>query len=174
MGFGKENKGAILREAVVATLLGMVHHTAVFFTGGIVLTNDSFRMLKAILAGSVNGLTAGQGEGLYVGIAQGDQSVAEIAATLVLDGPVAARLTDISDVAEKPVWLIAGFDTQKSTTGTRGSLVGANGGKLATGTQQWTYPKGVGWNYFMWNEGLALTTGASATMTVTEFGVWVD
>ncbi len=172
MGFGKDGKGAILREAVTVAALGtLALNTAIFFTGGIVVT-DPFRMLKAICTGAIDGLTGGQAEGLYLGIAQGDQSVAEIAATLTNDGPVAHRSTDVADISEKPTWLFGYFE--RDAAGTSANLRDFDsGGSAAICKQAWTYGSDIGWNFFIFNTSTALGAGATAKMVVTEYGVWV-
>ncbi len=170
MGFGKDGKGVIIREDDVESL-GALAQFSVVKMDGITLRED-FRMLKSEIFAHVDVLTAGEGQGLLLGIANDDLSAAEIAACIVTDGP-----TDNSDrikveTANRNVKLLSSAILQ-DVAGTSRHFFGENGSPMITSKHRWTYSNPEGWAFFIFNDGLTLTTGSAVRLVATHFGMWV-
>ncbi len=169
MGFGKNHTGAILRSTETIALSTLAQNTAILFGSGIT-TVDAFRMLKAEVAAVVDGLTSGEGPGLMIGLAEGSLSVAQIAACLVADGPVGRGDRDDIELAERWCRLFGAVVGD----GTKAAFIGEGGSPIAVVKPRWTFSESEGWNFFIWNAGTPLTTGAVAKAIITHYGVWVD
>jgi len=63
MGFGKNNKGTMIREVVAGSALGALAQNGGVFITGPTLVED-FRLLKSEMAAVVDNLTATEGLGL--------------------------------------------------------------------------------------------------------------
>ncbi len=167
MGFGKNNTGAILRSKEAVVLLTLAADTAILFGSGITIGED-FRILKSETVAFVEGLTSGDGDGLMLGMANGDLSVTEIAECLLVDGPTDRNDAVKNERAMRAVWIIGGInDLQHNFRGKE------SGGNIIVHKPRWTFSDPEGWNYFIFNAGLALTTGSTAKLISTIFGVWV-
>ncbi len=176
MGFGKDGKGVIISESRAQALSTLANGTVLIIDTKLAMS-DSFRMLKAEAQCIVNGLTAGEGHGLSFGLAHGDLSVAEIGGALAQNGPIDRSLISERDAAERPTWMF-GAPQAVAAGGTAVIMVGPDGeggcGPIMRRNPRWTFPDGgVGWNWFVINDGQALTTGATARMRCKEWGVWV-
>ncbi len=117
MGFGKDGKGAIIRESRVQ-LLGALAESSAIFIGTKLAMVDRFRMLKAKMIGTLNGLTAGESNGLLLGLADGSLSLAEVEATFEIEGPLTRFDVQKTDEAERPVWMIGVAEGGSSGTET--------------------------------------------------------
>ncbi len=172
MGFGKDGKGAILRSAESVTLTTLAANSARIITNDIVLQED-FRMLKAEIFSTIEGLTAGEGDQLLFGIANGELSEAEIAECLVADGPVDRNDRLATERAERNVKLYSKYQKNASAD-TEAALNQEGSGAPLVIKHRWTYSNPEGWSLFVFNMGAsALTTGATARTIGTYFGVWV-
>jgi len=171
MGFGKNGTGAMLRSTETIALSTLASETAIKFGSSITLDED-FRMLKAEIFAHVAGLTAGEGEGLILGIANGELSVAEIAECFLVDGPVDRNDRVKTERAERFVKPMSALDIVLA--GTEEQFHGDGGGPMVTAKPRWTFSNPEGWDFFIYNNGpSALTTGAVARLIGTYYGVWV-
>lgn len=171
MGFGKNGTGAILRESGPVTLATLASEAAIIFSGSLAIENN-FRTLKQEILASIEGLTAGEGNGLILGIANGELSVTEIAEAMAVNGPLDRNDRAAAEQAERVVKVLGGF--APNSAGTGGSFRGDNGGPLIVSKFRWTYSNPEGWNFFIYNnDAAALATGAVARMYATTYGVWV-
>ncbi len=171
MGFGKNGTGAILRsqEEIVLSTLGDI--TAIKFLSDITIKED-FRVLRQDIFSHITGLTAGEGFGLMLGIANGELSVAEIAGCLLTDGPTDRNDRGKIETAERNVVLLS--EIEPVLSGVTEQFHGENGGPKITSKHRWTYSNPEGWDFFIWNHsGAALTTGATARLIQTTYGLWV-
>ncbi len=134
---------------------------------------DGFRMLKSNLFLDVAGLTAGEGQGLKLGLASSNLSPTEIKEALEVNGPIFRGQRTEKEQARRPVWLVAGL-RNLDPSATQASFVSENGGTMIVVKPQWTFPKGSPYVWFIYNRGGALTSGAVCSLSGTHFGVWVD
>ncbi len=171
MGFGKNNTGVIIRSTETVALSTLSNVTALKLGSGVSITED-FRMLKEEIFAVVTGLTAGEGAGLCLGIANGELSVSEIQECLVADGPVDRNDRVPQERAERFVKLFAAAAAGGEADTTR-IIVNENGGTKIVVKPQWSFSNPEGWDHFVWNLGPTLTTGATIFLTVVTYGVWL-
>ncbi len=168
MGFGKDGKGAIVKESTSFTL-GALGTQDVVAGAGPVMSED-FRIIKTEVYANITGLTTGEAEGLYLGLANGDLSAAEIEESLEAQGPLFPRDRIPEEKAERLTKMIGRFDDKALIA----VLLGPDGGSPVSKTIRWTFGKSqAGWKWFVHNIGTPLTTGATVRITATHFGVWV-
>lgn len=167
MGFGKNSTGAILRSKETVALVTLAADTAIKLTSNISIAED-FRMLRAEVWAHVDGLTAGEGDGLTIGIANGDLSVTEIAEALLVDGPVNRNDRVKQERAERFVKVFGSLNDLQHL------FRGENGGHMLIVKPRWTFANPEGWDLFIFNNGLALTTGATVRLIATYYGLWLS
>ncbi len=174
MGFGKDSKGAILRENTTIALSTLAANTVLKVDGADLTIQEDFRLMKSKLFSNITGLTGGEGEGMLLGIADDELSVAEIAEAINAAGPLDRNDNLSKERAERPVWLIGAFESNNAdATGTEGTFRGDNGGPMIVHKLPWTFSNPEGWVFFVMNTGSTLQTGASVRVTATHYGVWV-
>lgn len=166
-----KNKVAVLRSNEFIALSTLGAQTAIALGSGITITQNLF--LTALEAlGQVTGLTAGEGTGLMVGIANRDLDMAQIAECLVVDGPL-----DLNDKikAERASRFVKLFGAvEQAVAGTAMVFKGENGSMLMKTNPKWLFTSASsGFQMFIWNNGIALTTGATARLQSTFFGSWI-
>ncbi len=171
MGFGKDGKGAIVRQNLSLPLLTLASGDALKFPA--LTMGEDFRILKSEIYAHVATLTAGEGQGLLFGIANGELTNAEIAAALVTNGPTDINDRSLQESAERNVKLLSSGILIDSA-GIQRHLLGAEGGPMIVSKHRWTYSNPEGWSWFIFNDGPTLTTGATARMVATNFGMWVQ
>ncbi len=172
MGFGKDGKGVIIKETQ-SLALGALAAAAALSVAGPSIT-DSFRIIKSEIFATIEGLTAGQGNNLVFGIANNDLTDAEIAESFVTDGPVNRADRDKAEEAGRFTRLLSGA-SQMADSDTIRHFLNAEGGPLVEKTIRWTFVKGVGWQFFIFNnDGSALTTGSTLRILAVHYGVWLD
>ncbi len=175
MGFGKQNTGVIIREDSSQALGALANNTAILVASGNVIggnLQEDFRLLKSEILAHVDILTAGEGEGLIFGIANGELSVAEIAEAIQANGPLDRNDRLPQERAERNVKLLGTYD-MRDITAVSGKIKGDNGGPLIVSKHRWTYSNPEAWNFFVFNDGIVLTTGAQIRLVATHYGVWV-
>ncbi len=171
MGFGKDGKGAIIREQRSQALSTLADATALLI-GTKLATTEDFRLLKAEITCIVNGLTATEGNGLMLGLADGDLTVGEIKSVIQAQGPLDPNDIIQSDVAMRPVWLLGALEID--ATALQGLMRGEGNTSLIEAKPRWTFSQTKSWNWFIWNQtGGALATGGLAIIVAKSFGVWV-
>ncbi len=173
MGFGKDGKGAIIIENR-SQALSTLATAAVIFIGTKLPIAEDFRMLKAQIFAGIEGLAAGEGNGLLIGLAHGDLTVGEIKDSLDMEGPSDRGDLIKQEQALRPIFLLGALE--KDTNDTQGhfrSLWGSEYGIVAK--PRWTFQTTDSWNWFIYNEGGAvLTTGSTVRINTKCFGVWLD
>lgn len=171
MGFGKDGKGVIIRESRSQALATLNADIAIFIGTKVAITND-FRMLKAELNITIQGLTAGEGTGLILGLADGDLSTSEIESAILAAGPKDTNDVVTANVAMRPVWFVSLFD--ENSDATQGTFRGRDGEAPIMHKARWTFSETKSWNWFIFNRSASsLTTGAIVRMTNKVYGVWV-
>jgi len=166
--------GVIIRESVAGSGLGALGAKAAIGLGTLQsgMTED-FRILKSKIVAWVVGLTAGQGEGLCLGIQNGELSAAEVAECLVANGPtdrndrlLVERAGRYCEIFGDFVWMDPASVSMR--------LQGPEGGQPVTIKPRWTFNDPEAWDLFVFNAGGALTTGALLQLQATHYGVWLD
>ncbi len=171
MGFGKDGKGAILRESLTQALGALGSKSAIRILTDKMTLGEDFRMLKLIASCFGEGFTDGQPDDLFVGICNGELSDAEIAAALVTNGPSDRNTRTEVESAERMVQIIGALNVMNDDE--KAWCLNEQGGPMLVHKPRWTFSNPEGWNYFIYNNGSALTTGASVRLLATEYGVWV-
>ncbi len=171
MGFGKDGSGAIIKERTSVALATLAQNVAIKNDGAPVVLEDDFRILKSEVYAQVGGLAANEGTRLFLGIADDELTVAEIAEAINLSGPVDRNDNVNTERAERPVWLISAIDGAAAQTEHR--FRGRDGGPMIEWKKRWTFSNPEGWIFFVWNEGAALTTGSTVRLVATHYGVWL-
>ncbi len=171
MGFGKNGTGAIIKERNSVALGTLGQNIAIKIDGASVAITEDFRLLKSEIFCEIDALTSGEGSGLMLGIADDELSTAEIAEAINLSGPVDRNDNVNTERAMRPVWLISALDELGGAT--VGRFHGKSGGSMMEWKKRWTFSNPEGWVFFVWNEKAALTTGATARLVATHYGVWL-
>ena len=173
MGFGKNNTGVIIREQATQALGTLAANTALIIATGDLTITEDFRMLKSEIVAHLDALTSTEGDGLLLGIANGELTIAEIAETLQTDGPADFSDREGTERAERFVKVISQFE-QSDQTKTNGIFRNENGGPIIVIKPRWSFSNTNGWNFFLYNDGAnAFSTGAVVRLIMTHFGVWI-
>ncbi len=172
MGFGKNDTGVIIRDVTAGAVGALAGVTAVVFAGPAI--TDDFRMLKMESLGLVTGLTAGEAEQIVFGIANADLSATEIKEAIEANGPLNRADRDLQERAMRNVKVISALHDREADTSFTEQILDQSRGLPVVSKHRWTYSKGVGWNYFLYNRGATtLTTGAIFRSLHTIFGLWL-
>lgn len=172
MGFGKDNKGVILKEQTQLALLALASNEVILMPSEIALEED-FRILKAEVIAHVTGLTSDEGDGLVLGMANGGLTSAAIEASIEAQGPKGRDDRIIQEAAERQEHRLGVLETQ-SPGQIKGNFLGKEGGPIMTDKFRWTYSNPDGWTFYIYNNGGLLTTGATVKLIATYYGVWVS
>lgn len=172
MGFGKDGRGAIIRESRTQAL-GTLNNEVAIFIGSKLATTDDFRILKSEIFAFIGTLTSGEGPGLIFGLADGELSTGEIGAVINTDGPLGPNDIAVAQIAERPVFVLGQLD-DLGASGIKGHFRSEGGGPKIVFNPRWTFAHTTSWNWFIFNNtGANLTTGATVRLVVKNYGVWV-
>ncbi len=169
MGFGKDGKGVIIRENRNQAIGGIAAGAAVLI-GTKLATLERFRMLRTEVFAVAIGLTTGEGTGLLFGLADGQFTLGEVEGAIEANGPLGPNDTVTEDIADRPVWFLGALDRE---TGTEAIFENENGGHMLVSKPRWTFARTKSWNFFVYNLGASMTTGANVGIRTKSFGVWV-
>jgi len=170
MGFGKDGKGVIVRQSV-SQALGTLGANTALIIGTNIATLERFRMLKTEIYAGITSLTSGEGGSLLFGIVDGDLTLSEIEEAIELTGgPVGPNDPVNEAIAMRFMKWLGASDHEIAT---EGLFHNDEGGQLLAETIRWTFARTKSWNFFVYNLGAALTTGASVVVRAKSFGVWV-
>ncbi len=168
----KKSTMVIIKETQTTALGALAAGAAVAVVGPAI--TDDYRIIKTEVHAQIEGLTAGEGNGLIFGIANGDLSASQIAESLVTDGPVNASDRDKAEEAGRFTRMLSGSALMPDANTIR-DFPNDHGGPIIEKTIRWTFSKGVGWDWWVFNnDGSALTTGATLRLVATHYGVWVN
>lgn len=163
MGFGKDNKGAIITDATFITLGTLNDVTAVKQDSPLAITED-FRMISVDAFVTADGMTNQEGP-ITIGIADNELSVSEIAEAINAGGPLDSNDRSAQEQAERAVFPL--FDLYPSNQG--GMEVSNQRHKV-----RWTFKDSDGWCWFAYNHGgAALSSGGVVRIICKYYGVWV-
>ncbi len=176
MGFGKDGKGAIVREKTTITLGALAANDAAGQDSAVLLDMD-FRILKSEFTAVIRGMTSLEGIGLLLYMTQGILTVAEAEAAVEANGPL--RLGDKinEELADRWVRLV-GTTGAPTVNETERIFQNEQGGSILKINPRWTFRRGRtssegGWNWMVYNNGETITTGATVHLMATHYGVWV-
>ncbi len=178
MGFGKDGKGAILREDTTITLAALAADDVVIGSSSLSLDGD-FRILKSEIIATARGLTGGEGAALVLSMANGDLTAAQIEATIEQNGPQAQNDRDRQEIAERWVRRVGVTVEHSSTVVSPRMFRNEQNGALLELKPRWTFIRrrtaaDGGWSWAVYNNGVTLTTGATVHLLATHYGVWVN
>ncbi len=175
MGFGKDGKGVIIKEAATQPLLTLASNTGLFLASGNTVGASlkiRFRSLKVEYTGIINGAAVVDGDGpidLY--LVDGDLTVAEAEEAIELAGPVAANDRVAAERAMRWVKYMGQIWFVEQTANAENPHLRR---AVIEMTTRWTFGIDKGWRWMAYNSGSgALTTGATIKVTAKHFGVWV-
>ncbi len=176
MGFGKDGKGAILREKTQVTLGALAADDVAANVSALALDGD-FRILKSEITCTLRAITSLEGAGLILYMANADLTAAQIEATIEQNGPQASNDRDRQEIAERWVRRV-GTSPNGTVNLTERMFENEHGGSLLTINPRWTFKRrrtvtDGGWKWAVYNDGVVLTTGATANILATHYGVWV-
>ncbi len=163
---------AIIRETAIITLLTLADLTALKAVQASAITDD-FRIIKSEFYAFASGVTAGEffGFGLY--LVNDDLTAVQIQNALTNDGPLNSSDRDKIEAANRFVKLV-GVSDMLDDADTKPSFKGEDNEQLISKTIRWSFNKGVGWNWAVFNNsGGALTTGGIVKIVATHYGVWI-
>ncbi len=170
MGFGKDGKGVILRESL-SIGIGTLAAFAALKIGTAPAILERYRIIKSEIVASITGVTAGEMNGLYLGLSDGDLTLAELEAAIENNGPLGPNDTVSEAVSMRPVWWFG--VTHHNETLNEVTFQNEQGGYLMSRNVRWTFARTKSWSWFVYNMGTAPTTGATLSLRAKNFGVWV-
>lgn len=169
---GKDGKLAIIKEQTTVTLAALAGLDLVAAAGPVLA--QGFRIIKTVWSCGVISLTSNEGLGLILGISNGDLSAAEIEESLEAGGPLFRGDRDITERSERFTKQL-GTVNRTAVSGVSVMFQGPTGGSPTETILRWSFPLGTaGWNWWIYNLLDTLTTGASARILATHYGVWLD
>ncbi len=177
MGFGKDGKGAIVKEQSTITLAGLVGQDAVGDNSSVLLDAD-FRILKSEVTAVARGMTSLEGQGLILYMAEGDLSTTESEANIEQNGPIRMGSQIEEEIASRWVRRV-GITVGPTVNETERVFRNKYGGGLLELKPRWTFRRARtsnlgGWNWVVYNSGVTITTGGIIDLLATHYGVWVD
>ncbi len=176
MGFGKDGKGAIVKEKTQFAL-GALATQDVVSSNSAVLVDSDFRILRTDLTAVLIGMTSLEGQGLILYMSEGDLTAAEVEANIEANGPVSLGDKLIEEVASRWVRRV-GITMGPTVNETERVFKNKYGGGLLEITPRWTFRRRRtategGWNWDIYNDGANITSGATCHILATHYGVWV-
>ncbi len=177
MGFGKDGKGAIVKEQTTVTLVALAGQDLVQGNSNVLLDMD-FRILRSDITAVITGMTSLEGVGLILYMAQGILTAAETEANIENNGPVRLGEKVEEELASRWVRRV-GITTGPTVNETERVFKNKYGGALLDLEPRWTFRRGRtaaegGWNWAIYNDGITITTGAICRILATHYGVWVS
>lgn len=171
MGFGKDGKGAIIRE-FRSQALGALAGSAGIIIGTKLNILERFRMLKTEVVATIVAQTGNEGIGVGLYLVSGDLTLAEFEESIELtSGPLGPNDSVQAAIAER--WSMLAGVTIEGETAIEQQLIGEGGSPLMTLVPRWTFARTKSWNWIAYNHGTALTTGSTIKLFAKDFGVWV-
>ncbi len=176
MGFGKDGKGAIVKENTSITLAALAGQDSVQADSDVALDSD-FRILRSDITAVVRGITSLEGVGLILYMSEGDLDAASVEENIEQDGPLSPGDQDLEEIASRWVRRV-GITTGPTVNETERVFRGVANTALLSIEPRWTFRRRRtstqgGWNWDVYNSGVTLTTGAIVQILATHYGVWV-
>ncbi len=177
MGFGKDGKGAIVKEKTIITLGALAAADLVLANSGVQLDMD-FRILRTDLSAILTGMTSLEGQGLILYMTEGDLTEAQVEENIEQNGPLSLGDQDREEIASRWVRRVAA-SVGPTVNETERVLRNKYNGPLISIEPRWTFRRrrtatDGGWNWAVYNDGISITTGGSCRIIATHYGVWVN
>ncbi len=177
MGFGKDGKGAIVKEQVTLTVGALAARDLVIGNSAVALDSD-FRILRSDITACIVGMTSLEGQGVILYMTEGDLTEAQVEANIEQNGPLSLGDQDLEEIASRWVRRVA-MTVGPTVNETERVMRNKYGGPLLELEPRWTFRRrrtstDGGWNWALYNDGVALTTGATLHLLATHYGVWVN
>lgn len=177
MGFGKDGKGAIVKEQTNLSLGALAGQDTVLASSSVALDAD-FRILKSEITCVLRGMTSLEGQGLILYMTEGDLSSTQVEENIEQNGPLRMGQQIEEEIASRWVRRV-GITAGPTVNETERVFRNENNSGLLKLIPRWTFRRGRtaaegGWNWVVYNSGVTITTGASGDLVATHYGVWVD
>ncbi len=130
---------------------------------------DDFRMLKSVIHAVITGVTAGEGVGLKLYLANGDLTLVEVEQAIEVNGPLNRQDRVNNEHAMRAVFLVGAADGAGDQVFRD---INTNAPVLVA-KPRWTFGASTSWNWVVHNSGIVLTTGATINIHAIDYGVWV-
>ncbi len=172
IGFGKDGKGAIIREDITFTIGTLAGKTGLFATGGGLsgTLGEDFRILKTEAHGLEIGAPALE-ESLELYLLNGELSLTEAQEAIEVDGPTDRNDRLNTEHVERWVRYVGEF---QDITGLASSRLLIGDGNPITVLPRWTFSNPEGWEWMVYNPtGSNRVTGGVVSLKATHYGVWV-
>ncbi len=176
MGFGKDGKGAIVKEQDSFALGALAGQALVGNASNVSLDMD-FRILRSDIMATLTGITSLEGAGLVLYMAEGDLTDAQTEENIEQNGPVRLGAQVEEEIASRWVRRVA-VSPGDMVNNTERSMLNKYGGPLLSMEPRWTFRRARtaaegGWRWAVYNDGVTLTSGTSLRILATHYGVWV-
>lgn len=165
--------GQIIREETTIALAALASKTALPFGDLNNAMVEDFRILKSEVVAFIDGLTANEADDIYLGIANGELTAAEIAEAIVMDGPLNRNDRLLTERSMRFVKIFASLELKNPATDVKGAFVDRSNSAMMVIKPRWTFANPDAWNWFIFNNGTALTTGSSVRLIASSYGLWV-
>lgn len=172
MGFGKDGKGEIVREAR-SQALGALGASTGIIVGTKLATLEDFRIIKSEVVCDGTSFTAGEGNGLALYLVDGDYSLAEFEEALENNGPLGPNDSVAAAISMRWIKWFGEVVHNGQPTEEELVMINENGGAFLSQTVRWTFARTKSWNWIIYNHTKTITTGASMRIKAKNFGVWV-
>ncbi len=177
MGFGKDGKGAIVKEQTNLSLGALAGQDTVLASSSVLLDSD-FRILKSEITCVFRGISSLEGQGLILYMTNGILSSTEVEANIEQNGPIRMGEQIEEEIASRWVRRV-GITIGPTVNETERVVRNKYGGGLLELNPRWTFRRGRtasegGWNWVVYNSGVTITTGGSGDLIATHYGVWVN
>ncbi len=169
MGFGKDGKGVIFRQSLAQSIGTLAADTVLLISTKPAIL-ERFRIIKSEVWATIVAKTDGEQRGMVLGLADGTLTLAEIEEAIESNGPLGPNETVEAEIGMRPMWM---FGASVFADGTDGIFLNEDGGPLMSETIRWTFSRTASWNWFLYNSGVAPTTGSTIKLRAKNFGVWV-
>ncbi len=175
MGFGKDGKGAIVKEKVILTLGALAADDLLQQNSAVQLDMD-FRILRSDITACLRGITSLEGQGLILYMSQGILTDAETEENIEQNGPLRLGEKLEEEIASRWVRRV-GMTAGPTVNETERVFRNKHNGPLLELEPRWTFRRSRtategGWNWAVYNSGVVLTTGTTVNLIATHYGVW--
>ncbi len=177
MGFGKDGKGAIVKEQTTLGLGALAGQDLSLVSSAVQLDED-FRILRSDITAILTGMTSLEGVGLILYMTEGSLVASEVEANIEQNGPLRQGDQTEEEIASRWVRRV-GITTGPTVNETERVFKNKDGGAMLDMNPRWTFRRGRtategGWNWAVYNDGITLTTGGTLRLLATHYGVWVS
>ncbi len=177
MGFGKDGKGAIVKEKTQFALGALASQDVVSANSAVLIDSD-FRILRTDLTAVLIGMTSLEGQGLILYMSEGDLTAAEVELNIEQNGPVSMGDQIGQEIAQRWVRRVA-ISVGPTVNETERVFRNEHNGGLLDIKPRWTFRRRRtategGWNWDVYNDGQSLTSGGICHILATHYGVWVN